>query len=125
MKKINSINVGTKVLGIIMSLLLIIPGIGLGLKQIGLIRIGLVFIKGGLGIGGVVTVVSLILLLIELRQDRKIDAYFSSHHETKQRLSNGLYECQKCGNKFVKAEESYCKICGVQFKEYNDQPPYL
>lgn len=63
--------------------------------------------------------------MIELRQDQQLAKYFTKHCNTKILLASGLYECEKYGNKLVRAEDTYCKICGIYFEEYYDSPPYL
>ncbi|PHV70695.1 hypothetical protein CS063_09195 [Sporanaerobium hydrogeniformans] len=125
MKKINSINVGTKVLSIIAVFLIVLPICFFGMKQIGFIVLGDFLIKASLVVGSIITVISLILLIIELRQDRQLDKYFTNHCNTKLLLANSLCECQKYGNKLVRAEDTCCKICGIHFEKYYDSPPYI
>lgn len=125
MKKINSIHVGTKILLIIALFLIVLPICFFGVKQMGFIILGDILTKVSLAVGSLITLIAIILLIIEFRQDHQLHIYFTKHCNSKQLLSNGMYECQKCGNKLIQAQDTYCKICGVHFVEYQDRPPYL
>ena len=125
MKKINSIHVATKVLGVILFFMMILPLCFWGMEQLGIISRGSPLIHISLIIGGSLAVGAFLLLVMELRQDRQLDVYFMSHRNQKLMLQNDLYECQNCGNKLVNEADTYCKVCGIIFKEYQDKPPYL
>lgn len=125
MKKINSINISIQILNIILIFMVIIPLIGLGFKQMGFVKTGSNIIVVSLIIGTVIFVISFVLLMLELRQDYKLDQYFTKHRNLKIKLSTGKYECQNCGNKQVYADDVLCSVCGIHFEEYHDRPPYL
>ena len=94
MKKINSINWGGKVLGLIVFLDAILP------------------------------ISAFLVLLLELYQDKKIDQYYCLHRKGKKPLSNDSYECEQCGNREIKEADTYCKICHTHFENDQDKPPY-
>ena len=124
MKKINSINWGGKVLGLIVFLDAILPLIAFLLSKIGLRQSSSFLYKVALGVGGVVTIAAFLVLLLELYQDKKIDQYYRLHQKGKRLLSNGNYECEQCGNREVKKADTYCKICHTHFEDAKDKPPY-
>lgn len=66
-------------------------------------------------IGAAILVSFSLLLLIEFRQDRRINREYAYLRTTKIRLSNGLYECQTCGNINVKEDDDTCRTCGNRF----------
>lgn len=57
------------------------------------------------------------LLSIEFYQDHELDLYYESRKNIKLSIGNGMYECQCCGNKTVKAGDKSCGVCGMRFKE--------
>ncbi|MBP3887199.1 MAG: hypothetical protein J6F30_06055 [Cellulosilyticum sp.] len=123
MKKINSIHYGGKVIGIGCIFAFIIP---LCIKLVNMIfphAILSLFIMLSIGIGAIILLLFFIHLAIELRQDAKIDTYYSTHQNIKTPLHNGLYECASCGNRLVKHADTKCEICGVFFEDYQDKSP--
>lgn len=94
MKKINSIHIATKILGVILLFLIVLPLCFGGMEKLGIISRGRLFIRISLIVGGTLAVGAFLLLMIELRQDKQLDAYFMRHRNQKLRLQCDLYECQ-------------------------------
>ena len=64
-----------------------------------------------------------VLLLIEFRQDDKIDKYYSKHKNVKIELADGKYECGACGNRILSAGDVSCSVCGCNFINGIDRTP--
>ncbi len=64
------------------------------------------------GVGLTLLVLFIILLLIEWVQDRHLDTVHRRNRHRKLPLSAAHYECQYCGNRQVKADDRYCRVCG-------------
>lgn len=118
--KLNSINYGDKVIGVVGLLTIVVPlalyGIHLALGFLGFPMGGIFALaKISLGIGGILLGVFAILMVIEFAQDRYLDAYYSkvSHHKVK--LPDGCYECQSCGHQRVREADRGCPVCGETF----------
>nr|WP_302598150.1 hypothetical protein [uncultured Cellulosilyticum sp.] len=79
MKKINSINVSGKVIGMISIFLVFLPLIFYCLRFIGLEAIGEILMKGSCTIGIIMLIGAWIVLMIELRQDKVLDQYYTSY----------------------------------------------
>lgn len=120
MKKINSINVSGKVIGVISIFLVFLPFLFYCLRFIGLEVIGEMLMKISLGIGVVISAVAWTLLMIELKQDKRLDQYYSSHAHCKNKPGENKYECQNCGNREVEKKDTYCKVCGILFEKYEE-----
>ena len=116
MKKINSIGYGHRILGAAAIFLIVIPACLFALSKMLLIRF-LPFAEVSLAFGFGILLFLLILLKIELFQDKKKARYFEAHRHTKLALKNGLYECQACGNQQVRPEHKTCAVCGVTFQK--------
>ncbi len=54
----------------------------------------------------------LVLVMAEVAQDRYIDAHYLRERNRKVQISNVLYECQYCGNRQVRVDDTYCPVCG-------------
>ena len=67
--------------------------------------------------GGIVISTLLVLVFIELRQDKAIDHVYQKNHKTKLRISETYFECQNCGNKKVMEHQTSCPLCGITFTE--------
>lgn len=67
-------------------------------------------------IGGLLAVFLAGLLIIELRQDKRIARYYEEHQNRVQSLSDGRYECQHCGSTSLKQGDKRCPTCGVRFE---------
>ena len=114
MKKINSINYGGKVIGIALMCMLIVPAILQGINTIFecyyiFVIAKLLFVIGTgmlLCFGGI--------LIIEFRQDKKIDTYYSDHKNVKIELENGTWECGACGSRTICAS-ALQEISGITF----------
>lgn len=124
MKKINSINWGGKILGLIVILDAILPFSAFVLSKMGLRQSSSFLYKIAFGVGGIVTLTAFCILLLELHQDKKVDTYYLLHRKGKRPLTNGNYECEQCGNREVKDIDIYCPICHTQFENDQDKPPY-
>lgn len=70
-----------------------------------------------LALGAIVLLGLGVLLVIELSQDRRLNAYHLRRRRTKLPLSTGLYECQGCGSQQVGREDSVCRACGMVFED--------
>ncbi|MBQ7944781.1 MAG: hypothetical protein IJ326_12050 [Lachnospiraceae bacterium] len=93
MKKINSIDYGGKVIGIGCIFALGIPIILLMINQVVALKLISILIIASVAIGGIILAGFFIHLAIELRQDKKIDAYYSRHKNIKLKISDTYYEC--------------------------------
>lgn len=67
-------------------------------------------------IGGLLAVFLAGLLIIELRQDKRIARYYEKHQNRALPLSDGRYECQHCGSTRLKQGDKVCPTCGVRFE---------
>lgn len=123
MKKINSINYGGKIIGTGLLIGLLIPGILLFINR---------FVKNsGITISAVILAVAGALIIIgffvhlcvELKQDRKINQYYSEHKNVKMKLADGTYECGACGNRIVYKDSSVCNACGCRFETIGNKTP--
>ena len=115
-KKINSIGYGCEILKLIMLFVLIFPFLGFAIFSAAHIKIYLLIADVSVKIGLVLLFGFCILLVIELKQDSKINRYYLEHKNTKSLLKNGNYECQTCGNCKVRAKDTFCSLCGTQFE---------
>ncbi len=80
-----------------------------------LARLLLDMAKISAGIGLVLLAAFLILLVVELAQDRIIFRQYLKNRSQKQPLGNGLYECQFCGCRTVRELDASCPVCGKRF----------
>lgn len=76
----------------------------------------IVLIKTSIVIGILVLLFFSLMLIIELRQDKKINIQYNELKYQKIQVEEDLYECQHCGNQKVKEADLYCNICGIRFK---------
>lgn len=60
-----------------------------------------------------------VLLCIELRQDRRLAAHHARQRAIPHPLPGGRYECQACGNQRIRPGSFTCPTCGIRF----DPPP--
>lgn len=58
-----------------------------------------------------------IWLLIEFKQDRFWNRHYEDNVNIKLSLPEEVYECQSCGNRQLKRNDTSCNICGIKFKE--------
>ncbi len=100
--------------------LVVIPAvlysITLLLDKAGITSILLGTIKVSLAIGGFISVMLLISIIVEQVQDHYIDVQYQKNQGRKLRLANGNYECQYCGNQQVKENNKTCRVCGRELK---------
>ncbi len=66
-------------------------------------------------LGGVIWVVLLVLIVVEQVQDALLVRSYEGQRSKKFPAGNGLYECQFCGNRQVKEEDTSCGVCGKAF----------
>ena len=117
MVKINSHGYGYKILAAIAVFLVVIPAVLYGLSFV-VVRIDFGMITQiSLALGSLLLLFQLVLLIVELHQDRKINKRLEADLNRKLPLGNGLYECQACGNREVHPEQKLCGVCGAHFKE--------
>lgn len=117
MKKINSNGYGGKILGCGMLFVLAIPA---GLKLIAWVckyTVPAVYPGISIGIGSLILLFLVVLLAVELRQDARLHRYYSAQAGRKLSHNKGVFECQSCGNRKVKAGDRSCVICGCLFAE--------
>ena len=115
MKKINSIGYGGKILACSAVFALVIPAV---IKIITLFYPSTVLknsMKISFVIGCLIFIFLIALLCIELHQDKKINSYYQTKKNQKIHIGNNEYECQSCGNRLVKIEDTNCNVCGVLF----------
>jgi uncharacterized paraquat-inducible protein A len=118
MKKINSIWYGSVILksGLLFSL--VIPLLLFIISKItGSLEYLSLPIKLSSAIGVSILLFLAILLAIELKQDKRINATYSKNKNTKIELPNGYYECQNCGNQKLRKDEKICPVCGISFSK--------
>lgn len=63
------------------------------------------------------------LLLIEFRQDKRIDKYYSKHKNVKIELANGKWECGACGSRSICTDSTFCNMCGCKYEDIKDRTP--
>ncbi len=68
------------------------------------------------GVGACLLAAFLILLVVELVQDRTIFHQYLKNRSQKQLLANGLYECQFCGCRTVREFDATCPVCGKRLE---------
>lgn len=123
MKKINSIDYGGKVIGIGCVFALGIPTILLVINQVVALKLISILAIVSAAIGGIILAGFFIHLAIELRQDKKIDAYYSRHKNIKLQVGKNRYECGACGNREIKEYSINCDVCGCRFEDIKDRTP--
>lgn len=116
-KKINSINYGGKVIGIGLFFMLFIPGVLLFFYRILVYEVLEILVKASFGIGLLILISFACLLMVELRQDKKLDQYYCKHRNIKIPIKAGKYECGACGNREVAKNSTCCGICGCRFEK--------
>lgn len=116
MRRINSIHYGSRVIGIGLIFLGLLPlalwGVNQWLQNEALITTAYV----SMIIGAAIEIFFFIFLIIESKQDKKIDADYQRHRKMKIPLPNGKYECGNCGNRNVRASDTGCVACGITFE---------
>lgn len=116
MKKINSIGYGGRIIGLGLVLLAVIPLI---LKlAVGAIENQLIPLisKISFTMGVVVLLGFSVLLVIELRQDKRLNKHYQSKMNERRALPNNLFECAACGNRQIRPQDTGCPVCGTRFK---------
>ena len=123
MKKINSINYGGEIIGIGLLIGLLIPGILLFINRYAK-NSGITISAVILAVAGALIIVGFFVhLCVELKQDRKINQYYSEHKNVKMKLADGTYECGACGNRIVHKDSSVCNACGCKFETIGNKTP--
>lgn len=123
MKKINSINYGGKVLGIGLIFMVPIPSLLLCINHIVEGLDIAIFAYISLGIGILICLLFMCFLVIELKQDKRIEQYYCKHRNVKIEIGTGKYECSACGNRLITFESTYCNMCGGKFEAIADITP--
>ncbi len=123
MKKINSIDYGGKIIGIGLVIGLLIPGILLLINKIAENQRITVVAIALTAVGALILVGFLIHLFIELKQDKKINQYYSEHKNVKIRLGDGTYECGACGSRAIGGDSHSCNACGCRFENSGYKTP--
>lgn len=112
MKKINSIGYGGKVIGIGLLNVLVMPGILAGVNRWFDCHYISFVANVLLVVGSSILICFFLLLIIELRQDKKIDQYYSQHQNVKIELPDGTWECGVCGSRMIGKDSTSCNTCG-------------
>lgn len=121
MKKINSIDYGGKIIGIGLIIGLLLPGI-LALVNRYLENRGLTMLATILAAVGVLIILLFFIhLCVELKQDKKINQYYSEHKNVKIMLADGAYECGACGSRGIRADSVSCNACGCRFEDVRNK----
>ncbi len=123
MKKINSIHFGGRVIGIGLAVMLLIPGVLLGINYFLHYRLLEILAGGCFALGAVILLGFVLILRTELKQDKKIEQYYGKHKNVKIKLSGGRYECGACGNRAVAEEHTHCSVCGCKYEAEPDRTP--
>lgn len=76
-----------------------------------------ILIRIAISVGIAILCLFLLLMFVELKQDKNINLQYNIVKYQKIQIQDNLYECQYCGNRMVKKEDLYCKICNVKFIE--------
>ena len=113
MKKINSIWYGDKVILLGIVLAIILP-IGIMIIPFDFYILNIIS-NISFTIGVIILAGFSVLLIIELHQDKKLNAYYNSQRIKKMVISEYKYECQVCGNREIKKNDTHCNICGTHF----------
>ncbi len=119
--KINSNGYGGRILAAIGICVLVLP-IGCLLVAGGLDRLGIkssvpiLLMRISLTVGAVLAGLFVLLLVIELLQDRALNRYYVKNKKHKVQLTGGDYECQYCGARNIRATDKQCPFCGTEFQ---------
>ncbi|WP_143452718.1 hypothetical protein [Konateibacter massiliensis] len=116
MKKINSIGYGGRILSFAAFFTFLLPGIISLVMLVYKNAMLVIWAKVSFGFGITIIFFFSVLLAIEFHQDKKQNLYYETQKNVKLTLEDGLYECQSCGNRAVKAEDKNCSICGILFQ---------
>lgn len=123
MKKINSIDYGGKIIGIGLIIGLLLPGIlalvNRYLENRGLTMLAIILAA----VGALIILLFLIHLYVELKQDKKINKYYSEHKNIKIKLADGTCECSACGSRGIRADSVSCNVCGCRFEDIRNKTP--
>lgn len=116
MKKINSIHYGSRVIGIGLIFLVPVPlalwGVNQWLQKEILSSAAYV----SMVIGAAIEIFFFVYLIIETKQDKKINEYYQRHKKSKITLPGGRFECGNCGNRNVRESDTGCVACGITFE---------
>jgi hypothetical protein len=116
MKKINSINYGSRVIIVGLIFLVAIPSIFFVINQFLQNKIFTYVSYISIIVGVTIEILFFVHLIIELRQDKKIYKYCQNHKKVKIILNDGKYECGYCSNRNVRESDTECNICGIKFE---------
>jgi|GEM_PF-1008410 len=119
MKKINSIGYGARIVVAGGIFLIVIPLARLAVNAVFPFSGIQVWVYISLAIGALIALSLTLLLVIELRRDKRMHAYYQKRNHKKVYLGGGTYECQSCGSRDVEVRDSSCKVCGIRFDANN------
>lgn len=88
-------------------------------SMFGLRELALIPMKISALIGTIILLFLFVLLTVEIKQDKRINAFYERNRNTKIRISNNFYECQNCGFHKVRKQEQNCPMCGIKFDRIN------
>ncbi len=115
--KINSIHFGSQVIAVVALLTLAAPAIlflcysilgFLGIK----LQVILSAISTSFAVGVMLLALFALLLAVEFVQDQSRGKQYKKIRMRKLEISDGYYECQACGNRLLRAEDTTCLVCG-------------
>lgn len=116
MKKINSIHYGHKIVFAIVLFLVILPVLFYLISLLISADWLSLMIKISMALGSGILLFLALLLMVELRQDKRINRYYVNHRNRKLQTPNAVYECQACGNRKLSAGDTCCPVCGSRFQ---------
>ena len=117
MKKINSIHYGYRIVIAILLFLVILPAMLYVLSMLISAEWLSLLIMISMALGSALLLFLILLLIIELHQDKRINRYYEKHRNRKLQIANTAYECQACGNRKLNAGDKSCPVCGSRFQE--------
>ncbi len=114
MKKINSNAYGGKWILTGLSMIALSFGVKLVGKAL-VLSVPSFVIQAPLILGTVILLGFGLLLAVEFRQDKMINANYHKIRRTKVAIGNGRCECQSCGYPHVLQGDKTCPVCGIRF----------
>lgn len=123
MKKINSIDYGGKIIGIGLIIGFLLPGILVLVNRYLENRVFTMLAIILAAVGALIILLFFIHLCVELKQDKKINQYYSEHKNVKILLADGSCECGACGSRGIRADSVSCNACGCRFEDIRNKTP--
>lgn len=115
MKKINSIGYGGRIAAAAGIFLAAVPLAVLALNTILPFTGYKTWMYISPAIGALIALFLIGPLAVELRQDKRMNAYYHKHSHMKMYPGNGIYEFQSWGNRDALARDAVCRAWGIRF----------